>query len=130
MLSTFADDFDYQKLDDLVRTSMEGDEVLFMLPLSLSLLQIRDYRIFSHILTSEYAARVGNLHRYDSVSYVCGMVNGCSVYSKDVVLRWTFPCVPDRLSTSHRPVKYKRNQIYLSDGVLLSRFPSVYCRCF
>jgi hypothetical protein len=27
VLSTFADDFDFQKMDDLLRTAMEDDEV-------------------------------------------------------------------------------------------------------
>jgi hypothetical protein len=34
------------------------------------MVQIRDYRIFSHVLTSEYAARVGTLQRYHTVSFV------------------------------------------------------------
>ena len=38
MLSTFADDFDYQKLDDLIRTALEGDEVSLALRISFFML--------------------------------------------------------------------------------------------
>ena len=78
VLSTFADDFDYQQLDDLVRTALEGDEVPGRAARCQSCPQIRDYRIFAHVLTSEYAARVGNLHSYHAIRRARLGMPGCS----------------------------------------------------
>ena len=95
VLSTFADDFDYQQLDDLVRTSLEGDE-------------IRDYHIHAYITNAEYAARVTNLHSYHAIS-------------QDIIQRWSYPIAPDIFSPNGKPARYLRNQVYLEDDVILAR---------
>ena len=35
--------------------------------------------------------------------------------------RWTFPIVPDLFGTNGAPAQYKRNHVYLEDGVILTR---------
>ena len=53
VLSTFADDFDYQKLDDLIRTALEGDEVwLCVIILSQFLMLFCRFETTASILTS------------------------------------------------------------------------------
>ena len=35
--------------------------------------------------------------------------------------RWTFPIVPDLFGAHASPAQYKRNHVYLEDGVILTR---------
>lgn len=55
MLELFQDNFDYEDLPTFIKGVLQDE--------------IRADRLFSHILTNEYAARVTNLRMYDSVRY-------------------------------------------------------------
>eukprot|EP00047_Mylnosiga_fluctuans_P011287 m.20421 g.20421 ORF g.20421 m.20421 type:complete len:653 (+) comp3530_c0_seq2:31-1989(+) len=94
VLLLFADNFDYQDMSDFIRGVMAADE-------------LEQHKIYTHILGLEYAARVGNLYSYEAVS-------------RDIMHRWTYPIVPDVFS-GPAGVRYKRNHVYIEDGVILSR---------
>lgn len=95
VLMLFADNFDYQNVTDFVKGVLAADE-------------LEQHKIHTHVLTNEYAARVGNLFSYRAVS-------------KDVLHRWTYPLVPDIFAPAGAVVRYKRNHVYVEDSVILSR---------
>ena len=64
--------------------------------------------IYTHVLTSEYAARVHDAHTYDAVS-------------RDIVQRWAFPLVPDSSLLPGASCTYGRGCIYKEKGVSLAR---------
>jgi len=75
---------------------------------------LKDYElngktIHTHILEeAHYAARVRNLHAYDSVS-------------KDMLARWTYPIVPDSNIAGDSRYSFEKGNVYLEDGVDLAR---------
>jgi NDP-sugar pyrophosphorylase family protein len=74
---------------------------------------LKDYElngktIHTHIVTDHYAARVRNLHAYDSVS-------------KDIVARWAYPLCPDSNLLSHQSYRLQKSNIYKEEGVILAR---------
>jgi len=75
---------------------------------------LKDYElngktIHTHILEEgHYAARVRNLHAYDSVS-------------KDMLARWTYPIVPDSNITDESRYAFEKGNVYLEDGADLAR---------
>ncbi|PWA43769.1 Armadillo-type fold [Artemisia annua] len=91
VLSLFTDNFDYQHLR---RHFVKG----------LLLDDIMGYKIFTHEIRSDYAARVDNFRSYDSIS-------------KDIIQRWTYPLVPDVLLS----MSTERNGIYRASEVSQSR---------
>lgn len=56
VLELFQDNFDYEDLPTFIRGVLQDE--------------LRGDKLFSHILTNEYAARVSNLRMYDGVRYV------------------------------------------------------------
>lgn len=67
------------------------------------------HRVFSHIIDTEYAARVRDLYTYGAVS-------------RDIVRRWTHPLVPDNnIVDPASGFTYSRGNIYLDKGIVLAR---------
>jgi hypothetical protein len=64
----FADNFDYQDINDFVRGVLAADEVGARMPPLTA--QLEQHKIYSHVLTRDYAARVGNLYSYEAVRWV------------------------------------------------------------
>jgi len=95
VLSVCADNFDYNDLRQEFIRGVVVDEVY-------------KYKIYTHIIASEYAARVNILHTYDSVS-------------KDILHRWTYPMVPDCNFMGSTSYKYVRGNIYKEEGIKLAR---------
>lgn len=58
--------------------------------------------IYTHVVTSEYAARVHDPHTYDAVS-------------RDMIQRWAYPFVPDSNLTAGT-YRYCRGNVYQEDG--------------
>ncbi|KAF2272152.1 translation initiation factor eIF-2B subunit epsilon [Westerdykella ornata] len=74
---------------------------------------LKDYelngkKIYTHILTNGYAARVRNLKAYDSVS-------------KDIVSRWAYPLCPDTNLLPSQNYRRQGDNIYKEDSVTLAR---------
>jgi translation initiation factor eIF-2B subunit epsilon len=74
---------------------------------------LKDYElngktIHTHIVTEHYAARVRNLHAYDSVS-------------KDIVSRWAYPLCPDSNLLVSQSYRLQKGNIYKEEGVILAR---------
>lgn len=80
---------------------------------------LKDYElngktIHTHIVSDHYAARVRNLHAYDSVS-------------RDIVSRWAYPLCPDsNLVPESKYVKgqsyrLQKGNIYKEEGIVLAR---------
>ena len=62
------------------------------------------YKIFTHEIHSEYAARIDNFRSYDAVS-------------KDILQRWTYPLVPDiPFSSNGPPVRLDHQEYYKEAG--------------
>lgn len=91
----FSDNFDYQTRDNFIRGILVNEEIL-------------GNRIYTYVISDQYAARVCNLHTYDAIS-------------KDVIHRWVYPLVPDIAPTDEPPYSYGRHNIYLNSGVTLAR---------
>ncbi|KAF2807833.1 translation initiation factor-like protein eif-2b epsilon subunit [Mytilinidion resinicola] len=64
--------------------------------------------IHTHIVTDHYAARVRNLHAYDSIS-------------KDIVSRWAYPLCPDSNLLRGQSYRLQKGNIYKEQGVILAR---------
>jgi NDP-sugar pyrophosphorylase family protein len=64
--------------------------------------------IHTHIITDHYAARVRNLHAYDSVS-------------RDIVSRWSYPLCPDSNLLRGHSYRLQKGMIYQEQGVILAR---------
>lgn len=74
---------------------------------------LKDYElngktIHTHIVTDHYAARVRNLHAYDSVS-------------KDIVSRWAYPLCPDSNLLQSQSYRLDKGNVYKEEGVILAR---------
>ncbi|KAF2195300.1 heat shock transcription factor 2 [Zopfia rhizophila CBS 207.26] len=74
---------------------------------------LKDYElngktIHTHIVTDHYAARVRNLHAYDSVS-------------KDIISRWAYPLCPDSNLLQGQSYRLQKGNIYKEEGVVLAR---------
>ncbi|KAF2268472.1 translation initiation factor-like protein eif-2b epsilon subunit [Lojkania enalia] len=74
---------------------------------------LKDYElngktIHTHVVTDHYAARVRNLHAYDSVS-------------KDIVSRWAYPLCPDSNLVQGQSYRLQKGNIYKEEGVILAR---------
>ena len=95
LLTLLQDNFDWQ---DLRRDFMPG---------VLGQFEMLGKTIYTHVVTSEYAARVHDPHTYDAVS-------------RDVIQRWAYPFVPDANLTAGS-YRYCRGNVYQEDGVMLSR---------
>ena len=59
------------------------------------------YKIFTHEIHSNYAARVDNFRSYDTIS-------------KDIIQRWTYPLVPDVIGKY--TAKLERRGMYRASG--------------
>ena len=92
----FSDNFDYQTHYHFVRGLLVNEEIM-------------GHHIYTHFISDQYAARVCNLHTYDSIS-------------QDVIHRWVYPLVPDN---SSQPIgetySYGRHNIYLNANVSLGK---------
>jgi translation initiation factor eIF-2B subunit epsilon len=74
---------------------------------------LKDYELngktfHTHIVSDHYAARVRNLHAYDSVS-------------KDIVSRWAYPVCPDSNLVQGQSYRLQKGNIYKEEGVILAR---------
>ena len=74
---------------------------------------LKDYELngktfHTHIISDHYAARVRNLHAYDSVS-------------KDIVSRWAYPLCPDSNLVQGQSYRLGKGNIYKEEGVILAR---------
>ncbi|KAH3919459.1 eIF-2B GDP-GTP exchange factor subunit epsilon [Parastagonospora nodorum] len=74
---------------------------------------LKDYELngktfHTHIVSDHYAARVRNLHAYDSVS-------------KDIVSRWAYPLCPDSNLVQGQSYRLQKGNIYKEEGVILAR---------
>lgn len=74
---------------------------------------LKDYElngktIHTHIVNDHYAARVRNLHAYDSVT-------------KDILSRWAYPLCPDSNLLRGQAYRLQKGNIYKEDGVILAR---------
>lgn len=74
---------------------------------------LKDYELngktfHTHIISDHYAARVRNLHAYDSVS-------------KDIVSRWAYPLCPDSNLVQGQSYRLGKGNIYKEEGVVLAR---------
>ncbi len=94
VLLLLTENFDQQSLDDFVRGVLAED--------------ILGNRIYTHVISGEYAARVDDLWTYDAVS-------------KDVIRRWTYPIVPDNNFLSKTSYTFARGNIYKEKNVNLAR---------
>ncbi|KAF2012279.1 heat shock transcription factor 2 [Aaosphaeria arxii CBS 175.79] len=74
---------------------------------------LKDYElngktIHTHIVAERYAARVRNLHAYDSVS-------------RDIVSRWAYPLCPDSNLLQGQSYRLQKGNTYKEEGVILAR---------
>jgi translation initiation factor eIF-2B subunit epsilon len=74
---------------------------------------LKDYELngktfHTHIVSHHYAARVRNLHAYDSVS-------------KDIVSRWAYPLCPDSNLVQGQSYRLQKGNVYKEQGVILAR---------
>lgn len=94
VLSLFTDNFDYQHLR---RDFLKG----------LLIDDIMDYKIYTHEIHSNYAAKVENFRSYDTIS-------------KDIIQRWTYPMVPDIQCFGSSVMKLGRQGMYSASDIGLS----------
>jgi len=94
VLMLFADNFDYQDLRQDFMRGILSSEIL-------------GSKIYAHVISGEYAARVKCLRTYDSVS-------------KDIMHRWTYPLVPDFNWLGTTNFFLTRNNSYMEDNVKLA----------
>jgi translation initiation factor eIF-2B subunit epsilon len=74
---------------------------------------LKDYELngktfHTHIVSDHYAARVRNLHAYDSVS-------------KDIMSRWAYPLCPDSNLVQGQSYRLQKGNIYKEEGIVLAR---------
>ena len=87
ILALFSENFDYQEMRrDLLRGTLNSFDLL-------------GYRLGTHLLTQEYAARVRNPRLYDAIS-------------RDVLSRWTYPIVPELNVSGLDAMRYQRGHRY------------------
>lgn len=99
VLSTFADNFDYQHLRRHFLKGLLDDDIM-------------GYKIFTHEIQSSYAARIDNFRSYDTIS-------------KDIIQRWTYPLVPDVQFFGNSSAKLERQGMYRASVVGQSRSAQV-----
>ena len=87
----FSDNFDYQTRHHFIRGILFNED-------------ITGNRIYTRIISDQYAVRVSNLHTYDAIS-------------RDVIHRWVYPLVPDNITGEN--YSYGRHNIYLGSDVAL-----------
>ncbi|KAJ0843397.1 putative W2 domain, nucleotidyl transferase domain, trimeric LpxA-like superfamily [Helianthus annuus] len=95
VLSLFTDNFDYQHLRRHFVKGLLVDDIM-------------GFKIFTHEIHSDYAARIDNFRSYDSIS-------------KDIIQRWTYPFVPDVQFSLNNPTNLERHGIYRASEILQSR---------
>lgn len=99
VLALFTENFDYGDLrSDFLKSILESD--------------LLERKIFCHIISDEYAARVDTPQMYDAVS-------------RDLLGRWTFPLVPDSNLAESTKYKLQRGNVVKDPSVVLSRSASV-----
>lgn len=94
VLSLFTDNFDYQHLRRHFLKGLLVDDIM-------------GYKIYTHEIHSNYAAKVENFRSYDTIS-------------KDIIQRWTYPLVPDIQSFGSSVMKLGRQGIYSASDIGLS----------
>ena len=72
--------------------------------------------IYTHVLDTEYAARVHDPHTYD-------------VVSRDVISRWAFPLVPDANLLPGTAYRLSGHGVYREAGVTLARSSTLVRDC-
>ncbi|KAL6080494.1 eIF-2B GDP-GTP exchange factor subunit epsilon [Balamuthia mandrillaris] len=95
VLQVCADNFDYDDLRQDFIIGVVNDEVY-------------KYKIFTHTISNEYAARVNILQTYASVS-------------KDIMYRWSYPMVPDCNFMGTTSFSYYRSNVYKEENIKLAR---------
>ncbi|GLT59688.1 hypothetical protein SLA2020_324940 [Shorea laevis] len=95
VLSLFTDNFDYQHLRRHFVKGLLVDDIM-------------GYKIFTHEIHSNYAARIDNFRSYDAIS-------------KDIIQRWTYPYVPDVKFCGNLGTKLERQGMYRATEIVLSR---------
>lgn len=74
------------------------------------------YKIYTHQIHSNYAAKLENFRSYDTIS-------------KDIIQRWTYPLVPDIQCFGSSVIKLGRQGMYSASGeyvkqlILLENLP-------
>ncbi|XP_065626442.1 uncharacterized protein LOC112039284 isoform X2 [Quercus suber] len=91
VLSLFTDNFDYQHLRRHFVKGLLVDDIM-------------GYKVFTHEIHSNYAARIDNFRSYDSIS-------------KDIIQRWTYPFVPDVKFFGNSATKLERQGMYRASVV-------------
>ncbi|KAL8226412.1 hypothetical protein R6Q57_016244 [Mikania cordata] len=91
VLSLFTDNFDYQHLRRHFVKGLLVDDIM-------------GYKIFTHEIHSDYAARIDNFRSYDSIS-------------KDIIQRWTYPFVPDVQFSMSNSANLERHGIYRASEI-------------
>ncbi|KAJ9680368.1 hypothetical protein PVL29_019632 [Vitis rotundifolia] len=91
VLSIFTDNFDYQHLRRHFIKGLLVDDIM-------------GYKIFTHEIHSNYAARVDNFRSYDTIS-------------KDIIQRWTYPLVPDVQFLGNYIAKLERQGMYRASAI-------------
>ncbi|KAF3968848.1 hypothetical protein ACB098_03G050900 [Castanea mollissima] len=95
VLSLFTDNFDYQHLRRHFVKGLLVDDIM-------------GYKVFTHEIHSNYAARIDNFRSYDSIS-------------KDIIQRWTYPFVPDVKFFGNSATKLERQGMYRASDIVQSR---------
>ncbi|KAL0005735.1 hypothetical protein SO802_013296 [Lithocarpus litseifolius] len=95
VLSLFTDNFDYQHLRRHFVKGLLVDDIM-------------GYKVFTHEIHSNYAARIDNFRSYDSIS-------------KDIIQRWTYPFVPDVKFFGNSATKLERQGMYRGSDIVQSR---------
>ncbi|XP_034709636.1 translation initiation factor eIF-2B subunit epsilon [Vitis riparia] len=95
VLSIFTDNFDYQHLRRHFIKGLLVDDIM-------------GYKIFTHEIHSNYAARIDNFRSYDTIS-------------KDIIQRWTYPLVPDVQFLGNYAAKLERQGMYRASDIGQSR---------
>ncbi|KAF2649398.1 translation initiation factor eIF-2B subunit epsilon [Lophiostoma macrostomum CBS 122681] len=96
VLALWSDNFDFQApRKDFLHTVLKDYE-------------LNGKTIHTYIVEDHYAARVRNLHAYDSVS-------------KDIISRYAYPLCPDTNLLQDQSYQAYRGNIYKEQGVILAR---------
>lgn len=95
VLAQFTENFDYSTLrSDFVKNILTSE--------------ILGKKIYAHIVTDAYAARVRSLQTYSAVT-------------KDIVSRYSYPVVPDSNLMDDQTFSYQMGHIYKEKGVVLAQ---------
>ena len=104
VLAQWSDNFDYQSLRKSFLFGVLKDY------------ELNGKTIHTHIVRDRYAARVGNLRAYDSIS-------------KDILGRWTYHLCPDSNLMDGQTYRLRNAKTYQEDGVRLGKDAIVRGRC-